>query len=96
MAGKSAPKKSVAEKAHIKPGTTSAVLNPEPGIVESLGLPKSVRFVDAADARIVCVFIRSRAELDVEMPAAVRAMQKDAAWVFFRKGSRSVFRLRLA
>ncbi len=30
--------KSVAEKAHIKPGSTIAVLNQVPGVVESLGL----------------------------------------------------------
>ena len=34
--------KTVAEKAHVKPGTTIAVLNPVPGVVESLGLPDDV------------------------------------------------------
>jgi len=34
--------KTVAEKARIKPGTTIAVLNRVPGMVESLGLPEDV------------------------------------------------------
>jgi hypothetical protein len=37
--------KTVAQKARVKPGTTIAVINRVPGIVESLGLPKGVAFV---------------------------------------------------
>lgn len=43
--------KSVAQKAHIKPGTTIAALNPAPGIVEALGLPEDVTFVEPGSAR---------------------------------------------
>ncbi len=82
--------KTVAEKAHIKPGTTIAVLNGEPGVVESLGLPADVAFVDPADAQLVFLFVRTSAELDARMPAAVAGLARGAAiWVFFRKGSRS-------
>ena len=35
--------KTVAQKARVKPGTTIAVLNPIPDVVESLGLPEPVR-----------------------------------------------------
>lgn len=52
------PEKSVAEKARVKPGTTVAFLNPEHRIIESLGLPGSVRFVEPPDAQILCIFIR--------------------------------------
>lgn len=87
------PEKSVAEKARVKPGTTFAVLNPEPRIVESLRLPDSVRFVEPPDAQIVCVFVRTRAELDRELPAAGNVLPKGASlWVFFRKGSKAAGR----
>ena len=85
--------KSVAEKARVKSGTTFAVLNPEPGIMESLRLPESVRFVEPPVAQIVCVFVRTRAELDAELPAAESALPKGASlWVFFRKGSKAAGR----
>jgi hypothetical protein len=81
--------KTVAQKARVKPGTTIAVLNRVPGIVESLGLPKSVAFVKPAAAQLVFLFVRTRAELEAKMPAAVAALGPGAAiWVFFRKGSR--------
>ena len=82
--------KTVAQKARVKPGTTIAVLNPVPGVVESLGLPEDVRFVKPKDAQLVFLFVSSRAELDSRMPAAVEALGPGAAiWVFFRKGSKA-------
>jgi hypothetical protein len=82
--------KTVAQKAGVKPGTPIAVLNPVPGLVESLGLPEDVRFVAPSEARLVFLFVSSRAELDSRMPAAVEALGPDAAiWVFFRKGSKA-------
>lgn len=82
--------KSVAQKARVKPGTTIAVLNPVPGVVESLGLPEDVRIVDPKDSRLVFLFVSSRAKLDSRMPSAVEALAPDAAiWVFFRKGSKA-------
>lgn len=84
------PDKSVAEKARIKPGTTVAVLNPQPGVVESLGLPDDTRFVEPADAQLVFLFVSTIAELEAQMPPAVAALAPGAAiWVFFRKGSKS-------
>lgn len=81
--------KTVAQKARVKPGATIAVINRVPGIVESLGLPKSVAFVEPADAQLVFLFVRTRAELDAKMPRAVGALSPGSAlWVFFRKGSR--------
>lgn len=81
--------KTVAQKAHVKPGTTIAVLNRVPGIVESLGLAESVAFVEAADAQLVFLFVHTRAELEARMPLAVaRLLPTSAIWVFFRKGSR--------
>jgi hypothetical protein len=82
------PEKTVAQKARVKPGTTIAVINRVPGVVESLGLSKDVVFVKPAGAQLVFVFVRTRAELEAKMPAAVAALGPAAAiWVFFRKGS---------
>ncbi len=80
--------KTVAQKARVKPGTRIAVINRVPGIVESLGLPKDVAFVKPADAQLVFLFVRTRAELEAKMPPAVAALgPASAIWVFFRKGS---------
>ena len=84
------PDKSVAEKARIKPGTTVAVLNGVPGVVESLGLPDDVTFVDPTEAALVFLFVNTRAELEAQMPPAVAGLAPKAAiWVFYRKGSKS-------
>lgn len=84
-----ASSKTVAQKARVKPGTTIAVINRVPGIVESLGLPKDVAFVKPANAQLVFLFARTRAELQARMPPAVAALGPSSAiWVFFRKGSR--------
>lgn len=82
--------KTVAEKARIKPGTTIAVLNPVPGIVESLGLPADVAFVGPTEADLVFLFVSTCAELETSMPPAVAGLAPDAAiWVFYRKGSKA-------
>ena len=60
--------KTVAQKARLKPGTAIAVLNPVPGVVESLGLPPDTVFVDPAQAQIVFLFVTTRAELEAHMP----------------------------
>ncbi len=81
--------KTVAQKARVKPGTTIAVLNRVPGVVESLGLPRGVAFVKPAAAQLLFLFARTRAELETRMPPAVAALGPSSAiWVFFRKGSR--------
>lgn len=81
--------KTVAQKARVKPGTTIAVINRVPGIVQSLGLPEGVAFVTPAKAKLVFLFVRSRAELEAQLPPAVAALgPASAIWVFFRKGSR--------
>ena len=82
--------KSVAEKARIKPGTTIAVLNRVPGVVESLGLPEDVTFVEPSAAELVFLFVSTRAELEAQMPPAVAGLAPKAAlWVFYRKGSQA-------
>jgi hypothetical protein len=84
------PTKSVAAKARVKPGTTIAVLNSVPAVVESLCLPKDVAFVAPGKAQLVFLFVNSRAELESRMPRAVAALAPSAAlWVFFRKGSKA-------
>ena len=64
--------KTVAQKARVKPGTTIAVINRVPGIVESLGLPKGVSFVKPAEAQLVFLFVRTRAELEAQDAAGGR------------------------
>jgi hypothetical protein len=82
--------KTAAQKARIKPGTTIAVLNPVPGIVESLGLPADVTFVDSSVAQLVFLFVRTCAELEELMPPAVADLApKSSIWVFYRKGSKA-------
>jgi hypothetical protein len=82
--------KSVAQKAHIKPGTTIAVLNGVAGVVESLGLPSEVTFVEPGEAQLVFLFVNTRAELEAQMPPAVKTLASDSAiWVFYRKGSKA-------
>lgn len=83
------PTKTVAQKARVKPGTRIAAINRVKGVVESLGLPKDVAFVRPADAHLVFLFVRNRAELEERMPPAVAALGPGSAiWVFFRKGAK--------
>lgn len=82
--------KTVAEKARIKPDTTIAVLNRVPGVVESLGLPEEVTFVEPTEAQLVFLFVGTCTELEAQMPPAVAGLAPNAAiWVFYRKGSKS-------
>src|SRR5206468_11226418 len=67
------PDKTVAQKARVKPRATIAVINRVPGIVESLGLPEGVAFVKPADAQLVFLFVRTRAELEARMQRGVAA-----------------------
>lgn len=82
--------KSVADKARVKHGATIAVLHPARAVVDSLGLPDDVRFVDKGAADLVFVFVKTRAELEQRMPVAVRRLASGAAlWVFYPKGSKA-------
>jgi hypothetical protein len=56
--------KTVAQKARVEPGATIAVINRVPGIVESLGLPDDVAFVEPTAAQLVFLFVRTGAELE--------------------------------
>lgn len=82
--------KTVAEKARVKPGTSIAVLNRVDGVVESLGLPEGVTFVEPAEAQLVFLFVSTNAELEAQMPPAVARLAPGASiWVFYRKGSKA-------
>jgi hypothetical protein len=82
--------KSVAAKAHLKAGSRIAVVNPVPGIVESLGLPPDVTFVEPPDAQFVFLFASTRAQLETQLPGVVgQAAEGAVIWVFFRKGSKA-------
>ncbi|KAF0209515.1 MAG: hypothetical protein Q8S43_08870 [Actinomycetota bacterium] len=82
--------KSVAEKARIKPETAIAIINGVPGVIEALGLPDDVTFVEPDAARLVFLFVSTCAELEAQMPPAVASLAPGAAlWVFFRKGSKA-------
>ena len=80
--------KTVAQKAHVKPGTRIAVIKRVPGIVESLGLVGAT-FVRSGEADLVFLFARTRAELQPHMRRALTRLGSGSAlWVFFRKGSK--------
>lgn len=82
--------KTVAGKARIKPGATVAVLDPAPGVVESMGLPEDVAFVAPTEAQLVFLFAVTSGDLEAKMPKAVAGLAPGAAlWVFFRKGSKA-------
>jgi hypothetical protein len=82
--------KTVADKARVLPGTTIAVVNGVLGVVESLGLPSDVSFIDAESAQLVFLFVNNCAELEEQMPRAVEGLAPQAAlWVFYRKGSKA-------
>ena len=82
--------KTVAEKARVKPNSKIAVLNEQPGVVASLGLPEGVTFVEPHAADLVFLFVKTREELEGQMPPAVASLAPGAAiWVFFRKGSKT-------
>jgi hypothetical protein len=82
--------KSVVAKAGLKAGSSIAVVNRAPGIVEELGLPPDVTFVDLPEAQIVFLFVNTRAELESRMPEVVSGLaEKAVIWVFFRKGSKA-------
>ena len=84
------PGKTVAQTARLRPGTSIAVLNPAPGIVESLGLPPDTSFVEPDNAQLVLLFVNTRTELETSMPSAVAVLAPGAMiWVFYRKGSRA-------
>jgi hypothetical protein len=85
----SVSRKSVAEKARVKPDATIAIIKSVPGIIDALGLPEGVTFVKPAKAQLVFLFVRTRADLEAQMPPAVAALgPASALWVFFRKGSK--------
>lgn len=82
--------KTVAQKARIRQDATIAVLNQVPGVVESLGMPEGVTFVEPVDAQLVFLFVNTCAELEAQMPPAVANLAPHAVlWVFYRKGSKA-------
>lgn len=84
------PQKTVAEKARVKPGVKVSILGDDSGVVGSLGLPEDTKFVDADAAELVFLFVRTRVELEAQMPSTVRSLAPGASlWVFFRKGSKN-------
>jgi hypothetical protein len=81
--------KTVAEKGHVKAGTTLAIVNPVQRVVDSLGLP-AVEVTDLPNARLVFLFVRDRTELESGMRSLIPRLCPGATlWVFFRKGSRA-------
>lgn len=56
------------------PGTTIAVLNPVPAVMESLGLPEDVAFVPPRKAQLVFLFFRKGSK------TARLDMNRDDVW----------------
>jgi len=82
--------KTTATKMRIRPGMRVAIVHPAPGVVESLGMPDDVTFVDAVqDADCVLLFVSKRIEVEERIPATVTAISPTTVfWVVFPKGSK--------
>src|SRR5438105_10468196 len=83
--------KSIAEKLLIKEGRKVWFVNSTPGYRTRIGaLPPNVTVLKAgaAPADIIQVFVRSRAELEAELPKLKRALAPNGLlWVTYAKGT---------
>ena len=80
--------KSVAQKLLIKEGRTVLFVNPPPGYVSGLGaLPAGVKLLKShGTADLIQLFVKSRAELERELPKLKRALAPGALlWVTYPK-----------
>lgn len=82
------PNKSAAEKAHVKPGMTVGLVNPIDTVVDAVGLPEGVSFVEPTDADLTFVFVHRREDLETVLRPATESLAPGRTiWAFFRKGS---------
>lgn len=83
--------KTIAEKLLVKPGYQVLLLNPPPGYREALGaLPNGVTATEepAGPADLVQLFVRSRSELEQQLPKArLLVTPKGLLWVTYPKGT---------
>ena len=83
--------KSIAEKLLIKPGRTVLFVNAPPGYRTRIGaLPPNATILKAvgAPADVIQVFVKSRAELEAELPKLKRALAPNGLlWVTYAKGT---------
>ena len=83
--------KSIAEKLLIKPGRTVLFVNAPPGYRTRIGaLPPNTAILKAvgAPADVIQVFVKSRAELEAELPKLKRALAPNGLlWVTYAKGT---------
>jgi hypothetical protein len=82
---------SLAKKLQMKPGQRAALLNAPAGYPEALApLPEGVEQRPIADGNLdfVLLFVTNMAELRERLPAASRAVKRDALfWIAYQKGS---------
>lgn len=82
--------KTPAQKGGIKPGVSVSLLHPIPEVVEAIALPEDVQMVIPSAAQVVILCVRTRADLDANLPAAVAELEPGTTlWVCFRKGARA-------
>ena len=83
--------KSIAEKLLIKPGRTVLFVNAPPGYRTRIGaLPPNTTILKSggAPAEVIQVFVKSRAELEAELPKLKRALAPNGLlWVSYAKGT---------
>lgn len=83
--------KSIAEKLLIKRGRTVLFVNAPPGYRTRIGaLPPNTTILKAggAPADVIQVFVKSRAELETELPKLKRALAPNGLlWVSYAKGT---------
>ena len=80
--------KTIAEKLLLKPGRKLKLIHPPTGYLENLGeLPAFAKIVSISEpADVVQLFIRSYAELEVELPKARELIQPMSIfWVSYPK-----------
>lgn len=82
--------KTIAQKGHIKPGSTVSIVNAVAEVVDILGLPEDTAFAAPEMADVVLLFVSNRSELESVMrPAAEALSSRSILWVFFRRGARA-------
>lgn len=87
--------KSVAEKMHLKPGSTLAFFNTSDNRRDLLGdLPQNISIMETGDPRspdAIIAFIEDRKMMEKHLSTLANALdEKGALWIAYYKGSASV------
>ena len=88
------PEAALAKKMKLKPGARAAIVNTPDGYLKELKpLPDKVQVVEKLDGQFdwIQLFVKTRAELESQLPKAVRALKPESIlWISFPKGSSKI------